>query len=577
MSQSRPSVLITVVGAINVLIGLASIALGVLALLAGADAVASLFDLQRGVDQAAGNHAVADAANVFTKGMSGIILLGVGVIAGCSIVQGLPNLLVGVGVICRSNLARIFAIIFAVLAVLEGLACLASVGQSSRFLIVGLVLIGYAVISFVALFGKRASFEFSGGLKRAAQPHESTAMSADVPPRSEAHSKPTAPALQTVLLIATSATTAIFATLYFMRPATPPIVVQGVPPGINEPRLGTVGTPIIVGTPKPKLSEFHDAVLAGQIPRAAELLKDIDVDESDEQGRTALMKVAGGGNRRMAMFLLGMGAQLNQGDKDGRTPLMYAVEKNQTGIIDVFSGRDLAVTHDIAAMRAQYKIVTRDGVNLNLKELIASPFTPPTLNYDARDKSGRNAYMQAFLKGDFKTAAMVYDVRGHSISEFVTESKGNTLLHLLIAEGNWNVVRRVTPMLFPVRSWAYADVDLHPVCYVENQTNPAGQEAWMLAAEKGHLEMVKHLMPIEPRIGFTTHLNNGQYTQVPTPLPGATPEGLKRQDNTGKTGFDLATANGHKDVVAYLTQLEVELTKQAAEAKAKKSKDGAKK
>src|SRR5207237_275649 len=95
----------------------------------------------------------------------GVILAFVAVIAGCSIVQGLPVLLVGVGVILRSNAARIFAIIFAVLALVEGLACLAGAQQSGRFVYVGIFLLVYTLLSCV-LLGKRASFEFSGGLTR---------------------------------------------------------------------------------------------------------------------------------------------------------------------------------------------------------------------------------------------------------------------------------------------------------------------------------------------------------------------------------------------------------------------------
>lgn len=95
MPPNRPSLLITSVGAIDVLIGLAFIGFGVYALIAGADALASLFDLQRGVDQVVGNRPAADAGNVFSKWLSGIILVMVGIVAGCSIAQGLPALLVG--------------------------------------------------------------------------------------------------------------------------------------------------------------------------------------------------------------------------------------------------------------------------------------------------------------------------------------------------------------------------------------------------------------------------------------------------------------------------------------------------
>src|SRR5437899_1317175 len=108
MNAARPSMLISSVGWVNVFVGLAFVGFGVYVLCAGGDAVVTLYQMQTDVGKAtnivaAKEHAeqAKEAAGIFAKGLSGVILAFAFVIAGCSIVQGLPNLLVGVGVILR--------------------------------------------------------------------------------------------------------------------------------------------------------------------------------------------------------------------------------------------------------------------------------------------------------------------------------------------------------------------------------------------------------------------------------------------------------------------------------------------
>jgi Ankyrin repeats (3 copies) len=413
MTQPRPSLLITSVGAINVLIGLAFVGFGLYVIIAGADAVTALFQLQtetgKAADLIAGKEnaqQAKDTAGLFTKGLSGIILAFALVIAGCSIVQGLPNLLVGVGVLLRWNVARVFALVFAVLAVLEGIVCLGAVGQGSRFLYVGLFLLFYAFLTFVGLLGRRASLEFAGGLKQIADaPESEKSKPMSTPEISGARRRPIEVVLLVIALTMT-ATTAVFATLYFNRGTPTGNVVdvvdsKGKPAGTDKP--APIDDTKSMAKHQPKLATFHEAVLAGQIPRAAEMLKNVDVDEPDEQGHTALMKVSAAGNLRMAMFLVAMGAQFNQRDKEGKTALMHAIEKNQLGVIGVFL-HDGTMRAEMAALRAQYSDAAKSGPVGNLKELLAGKFDFPHLDYKTRDNRGQTAFMQAILKGHFEAA-----------------------------------------------------------------------------------------------------------------------------------------------------------------------------
>jgi hypothetical protein len=215
--------LITAVGTVNVLIGLVFVGFGVYVLLTGADAVASVFQLQtesgKAIDLVAGKdqgEQAREAVGIFAQGLSGIIVAFSMALGGCAVLHGLPNLLVGVGVIVRSNVARVFAIVLAALALIEGLACLSGVTQSGRFLYLSLFLVVYAILTFVGLFGRRASFEFSGGLKGASTASEPFGNEAMSPVPSSTERRPVDILLLVVALMMT-ATAAVFATLYFTR------------------------------------------------------------------------------------------------------------------------------------------------------------------------------------------------------------------------------------------------------------------------------------------------------------------------------------------------------------------------
>src|SRR5262249_6255039 len=83
-----------------------------------------------------------------------------GVVGGCAIVEGLPLVLVGVGLLLRRNWARVFALVFAVLFWLQGVALVIS-PPSTLLLVLGVVLVAHSVLSFVALLGRSGSRAFA--------------------------------------------------------------------------------------------------------------------------------------------------------------------------------------------------------------------------------------------------------------------------------------------------------------------------------------------------------------------------------------------------------------------------------
>jgi ankyrin repeat protein len=73
------------------------------------------------------------------------------------------------------------------------------------------------------------------------------------------------------------------------------------------------------------MSELHRAAMRGDLARVSELLtSDVDLDETDEQGRAPLHWAAMNGHRAVAAALLKAGATVNVRDRNGRTPLSWA-------------------------------------------------------------------------------------------------------------------------------------------------------------------------------------------------------------------------------------------------------------
>src|ERR1043165_6582396 len=226
MIQARPSILITSGGVSNLLLGAALIGIGIYLLSAGSEGGVSLFQLQQAAVR--GSEAAVPAENteqgttirtVFTRGMSGLILTTVSVVGTCAILQGWPLLLIGLGVVRRSKLARLGALLFAALAMPEGIACMASGMQSSRLFLFGLVLCGYTVYSFVVLLSKRSSEFFSGwraGTYKLPGGEDAAGDAAGLVPVGPVQQpRPAVIIVMAGLLFLSTATAATFATLFF--------------------------------------------------------------------------------------------------------------------------------------------------------------------------------------------------------------------------------------------------------------------------------------------------------------------------------------------------------------------------
>ncbi len=319
--------LIYFVGLVNLAIGGLYVAFGLWILLAGANAVAALFQARDAAGQVAaqvpanaeGVKTFNDLLNLASQGLSGVILALASIIAGCSIAQGLPLVLVGAGVLLRQRWARVFALFFAALALLEGVACLASKDATPLVLLAGAVLVAYGVVSFVGLLGRRAS-NFFAGRDRAAVPD------------GHATGHPVAWAAGVLVLVATGVAIGAW---FVNRPVPPAQPLAKAPDGKqpqpvqvdpNDPAREKVAARV-------KAIETGDTDAIDRIWRPAS--DDAKADllrRRDQDGKSLLMHAAAKGDPTPVMLLQqtirqrSLNGQVAVTDKRQRTALHYAAE-----------------------------------------------------------------------------------------------------------------------------------------------------------------------------------------------------------------------------------------------------------
>jgi hypothetical protein len=165
MPPPARSFAVTFAGLANVLFGGAYIALGVVILVQGAEVLQEL--TQAGVQvqqEVQGLPAEAQqGGDVFAKGMEGMggfFAAFAAVIAGCTMLWGLPQFIAGLGVIFRKGWGRVLAILFGFLGILAGLGGMLSYQQGQVMVVYGLVTLVYGIVTLAFLLPGKYAAEF---------------------------------------------------------------------------------------------------------------------------------------------------------------------------------------------------------------------------------------------------------------------------------------------------------------------------------------------------------------------------------------------------------------------------------
>lgn len=118
------------------------------------------------------------------------------------------------------------------------------------------------------------------------------------------------------------------------------------------------------GIEETKPGKSVDSILqlaeSGDTDGIERLLKvDIDLNETDESGRTALHTVAGSGDVDIVTILLIRGAKIDPEDNSGRTPLLVAVNNGSTEVVEVLSaaGADISLQDNFGTSPASQSLI----------------------------------------------------------------------------------------------------------------------------------------------------------------------------------------------------------------------------
>jgi len=303
----------------------------------------------------------------------------------------------------------------------------------------------------------------------------------------------------------------------------------------------------------------------------------VDINEKDKDGRTPLSSAAEKGHEVVVKLLLSTGkAEVDAKDKDGRTSLSLAVANRHEAVVKLLlsTGKVNINTKDKDG-RTPFSIAVEKGHEAVFKLLLSTG----KVDIDAKDKYGwtplwlaaANRY-EAVVKLLLSTGKVEVDAKdnkGWTPLWWAVASKHEAVVKLLLSTGKVDIntkggTCRQTPL-----SWA-AEMGYEVVVKLLLNTGKAevdakdknGRTPLLLAVANGHEAVVKLLLSMD-KVDINT--KDGTYGQ--TPLSWAAEMGYEvvvklllntgkaevdAKDKNGRTPLLLAVANRHEAVVKLL-------------------------
>ena len=308
-----------------------------------------------------------------------------------------------------------------------------------------------------------------------------------------------------------------------------------------------------------------EAVTAGNNEAVEFLLQleTVNIDHTNEEGKTALMLACERGHEDIVHSLLSAGANVNIQDNKGRTALTIASEHNHISIIHML--QQAQGSHDImaASYNGKYEVV---------KLLISKGF-----DYKDQQKDGVNAFMLACLKGHTQIVELLLK---EQVDPNVQMNSGVNAFMLACKNGHTRIVElllkeQVDPNVQRKDGWnafILACENGHTQIVellLKEQVDPNVQEkddwnAFMLACQNGHTQIVELLLKeqVDPNVqqkdgwnAFMSACKNGHTQIVELLLKEQVDLNVQRKD--GWNAFMLACENGHTQIVELLLKEQV--------------------
>ena len=351
-----------------------------------------------------------------------------------------------------------------------------------------------------------------------------------------------------------------------------------------------------------------EAVTAGNNEAVEFLLQleTVNIDHTNEGGRTALILASKRGHEDIVHSLLSAGANVNIKDSEGWTALMIASEYNHISIIHMLlqananphlknSEGSNAVM--IASYHSNYEVVEllikrgvdykyqrEDGMNAfmmacenghtKMVELLLNEQVDPNV----QNKGGWNAFMIACENGHTK---MVELLLKEQVDPNVQKEDGWNAFMLACRDGHTKIVELllkeqvdpnvqnkdgVNAFMLACKNGHTQIVELLLNEQVDpNVQNKDGWNAFMMACENGHTQIVELLLneQVDPNVqdengwnAFMSACQNGHTIIVELLLKKIVDPNIQR--NSGRNALISASKNGHIEIIELLLREQVD-------------------
>ena len=301
-------------------------------------------------------------------------------------------------------------------------------------------------------------------------------------------------------------------------------------------------------------------------------LETVNIDHTNEGGRTALMLACERGHEDIVHSLLSAVANVNSQDNKGLTALMIASEHNHISIIHMLLQAN-ANPHLKKMNGTNAVMIASYYGNYEVVELLISK----GVDYKHQQNDGVNAFFLACQNGHIQIVELLLKKQ---VDPNVLRNDGTNAFMLACQKGHTQIVElllkeQVDPNVQEKNGWnafmlacrnAHTQiVELLLKEHVDpNVQMNDGWNAFMLACENGHTQIVELLL--KEQVNPNVQTNNGVNAFMLASQNGHTQivEFLMKeqvnpnvQTNNGVNAFMLASQNGHTQIVEFLMKEQV--------------------
>lgn len=204
----------------------------------------------------------------------------------------------------------------------------------------------------------------------------------------------------------------------------------------------------------------------------------------DANGQTALHRAIASGNRAAVGALFDAGADVNAPDKDGRTPILIAGEKNDYAMVDFIRGYKAKHVEKTGKREVTVEDSTTKTPKTFLIEHIAHQIHNPVL-LSVKDKKGRGLPSDAKLR-EARCERLVQAFAKQRHVKGTTrqlEQEGYTRLHVAASLGDLTNVNHFLDENDRI-----------------NARDRSGRTPILVAAQAGNVQMVRHLASLGAKV-----------------------------------------------------------------------------